>query len=263
LAQPFLDTSPSSTRSLGVSGAIVIFFSYLLAKNITYYIVLAIAGLIIGFTNSGSASDEVNGFNNLIFMFGTLVSLIMAGIVIFFLVVFFEGKRDWGDLNAGIGFSVGGVPSILTGILLGGLFGLGLLTILQSMFPPDTGLPMGNFGNMLNSSGLVFLAWVFILTVCFPFLEEFLFRGVLYAGIARSWNSLLAGIIVTTLFMLLHLQRVTLYPPATLAIFILAISTLSLRILTKSIGPAISFHSTYNLSIISAISYQKWGIETG
>jgi membrane protease YdiL (CAAX protease family) len=82
-----------------------------------------------------------------------------------------------------------------------------------------------------------------------PPIEDFLFRGVLYAGFEKTWGRTISVLLVTVTFVLLHLPETRSYWPALVAIAIMALALAAFRIRSGSIGPAIMLHAYYNLGL--------------
>ena len=70
-----------------------------------------------------------------------------------------------------------------------------------------------------------------------PPVEEFLFRGLLFKGFSESWGLTAGGIVVSALFVLLHIPETWHYWPANFAVAALAAATLITRRLTGSLFP--------------------------
>jgi membrane protease YdiL (CAAX protease family) len=99
---------------------------------------------------------------------------------------------------------------------------------------------------MLNAPFIPQLFWIILFVVIAPFIEECLFRGILYAGFSQTWGPLLGGIIVTGMYVALHFPKIYIYPPAALAILCLGLATLWLRLRTQALTSGIVCHMTYN-----------------
>jgi membrane protease YdiL (CAAX protease family) len=98
--------------------------------------------------------------------------------------------------------------------------------------------------------GVTRLAWAFLALVFAPIVEEFFFRGLLFAGFAHSWGNRVGALIVTVLFIVMHLFETFRYWPATVTVSLLAVGTLAARRFSGSLAPAITFHAGYNLVVV-------------
>jgi membrane protease YdiL (CAAX protease family) len=83
--------------------------------------------------------------------------------------------------------------------------------------------------------------------------EEFVFRGVMWTGLSRSWNPWLAAIVVTLVFVALHLPETMGYPPALVGIGVMGLTALAMRVQSGSIVPAMFLHAAYNGMIVAAV----------
>jgi uncharacterized protein len=84
-----------------------------------------------------------------------------------------------------------------------------------------------------------------------PVIEELLFRGLLFKGFSASWGVKTAGVVVTVLFVVLHLFETINYWPATVAVTTMAIGTLLARIRTGSLIPSVAMHFAYNAAVVT------------
>lgn len=82
-----------------------------------------------------------------------------------------------------------------------------------------------------------------------PPIEEFVFRGALYGGLARRHGPRWAAVIVTVLFVLLHAHLLFSAWQGLIAIALLGVITVRFRMRTGSILPALAAHACYNALI--------------
>ena len=86
-----------------------------------------------------------------------------------------------------------------------------------------------------------------------PPIEELLFRGLMLRGLMASWGVTAAGVVVTTLFFVLHLFEAVRYWPAMVAILTLSVATLGVRLRTGSVVAATAVHAAYNAALAVAV----------
>jgi membrane protease YdiL (CAAX protease family) len=134
-------------------------------------------------------------------------------------------------------------------------FGLGLVTAvifsaIVAPFAHSLHPKLGPITSMGLTRGAAQLAWISLALFFAPAPEELLFRGVMYGGFRRSFGSAKAAILVTGIFVLLHITEWSRFPPAVLGITGLGLLTLWLRLRTSAIGPAIAAHLGYNGIIV-------------
>lgn len=114
--------------------------------------------------------------------------------------------------------------------------------------PPDPDKLNGPLSKLLAAPGLPRLA-VTLLAVCgAPLVEEFLFRGALFAALSKSWNVPLAGTITTLVFVALHAADKLGWWPGFLVVGLLGALLLLLRIRYRSLWPGMLAHFLYNSS---------------
>jgi hypothetical protein len=112
---------------------------------------------------------------------------------------------------------------------------------------------------MAMTPGFPRVLWMLAVLAVAPFIEELLFRGVLYGGYRRSFGPAGAAVLSTFIFWLLHITESIHFLPAMLAIAVLALLALWFRLRSAAIGPAIAVHLGYNamlalLVILSAVA---------
>jgi membrane protease YdiL (CAAX protease family) len=95
--------------------------------------------------------------------------------------------------------------------------------------------------------------WAILAIGVAPPTEELLFRGVLYAGFARSWGARAAAVVTTALFVALHAPEIRGYWPGWMVIASLGALALRARLRTGSLAPAIALHVGYNLALVVVI----------
>lgn len=99
-----------------------------------------------------------------------------------------------------------------------------------------------------------YMACQFLAIIVAPPLEEFLFRGVLFSGMARSLGPTIAALLVTAVFVVIHLPETIHYWPSAVAVLLLGATVRLMRIRSESLGPAITLHLAYNLVLVVTIS---------
>lgn len=109
---------------------------------------------------------------------------------------------------------------------------------------------MGILSQLASAGGLARAVWAFAGVVLGPPVEEFLFRGVLFSGLARSWGRVAAVVGTTVIFALLHLPEVGVYWPAAVSVTLLGLVTAIMRDRTGRIVPCIATHCAYNLTMV-------------
>ncbi len=136
--------------------------------------------------------------------------------------------------------------------------GLGFAMQLASNYLPiPKELPVDSFFQNAPDAWMVALFGVFIAPIC----EEIAFRGFLYPSL-RPWTGrILAAILTSIPFTLLHAQQVgRAWGPLSL-VFIVSLVLVWVRERTNSVACSALVHACYNLSIFAAIFYASGGFQ--
>lgn len=99
---------------------------------------------------------------------------------------------------------------------------------------------------ILKSSRLAVYIVAFVATFTAPFVEEVVYRGVLYSAFQRTLGVTAAFLLVTFLFAIVHVPQ---YYPSYSTIFLLVILSLiltSIRVKTNNLLPCIILHTLFN-----------------
>jgi CAAX protease family protein len=116
-------------------------------------------------------------------------------------------------------------------------------------FPPpdDVSNPMLRF----IAYGRWAVALLFVMAVIMaPFLEEAMFRGLLYPALRRRLSFVPAALLVTALFAGLHLMQTGGYLPAVVAIALVGYLLAWLREVSGSLWPSVIFHMGFNFTAL-------------
>jgi membrane protease YdiL (CAAX protease family) len=123
-----------------------------------------------------------------------------------------------------------------------------LVMLLYHFVPPDfkklQNLPMEK---LFSGSGLSLLPLLLVVVFIGPVLEEFVFRGIAFAGLATRLGPLWAGIITTLAFMAAHAPEKIHYLPGFIDVGLVAATAAYLRVKCRSIRPGILLHILYNV----------------
>jgi membrane protease YdiL (CAAX protease family) len=120
--------------------------------------------------------------------------------------------------------------------------------LMFDLFPPDLDKLTGPTSKMLAAPGLPRFTVMFLAMVGAPLMEEFTFRGALFASLARRWSVPLAGTITTLIYVALHAPDKLGWWPGFVAVGFLGALLLLLRLRYKSLWPGILAHCLYNSS---------------
>jgi membrane protease YdiL (CAAX protease family) len=97
-------------------------------------------------------------------------------------------------------------------------------------------------------------AGMLLLVVCIaPPLEEFVFRGGVFAALATRFSPLIAGIVTTLVFVAVHAPEKIYYPPGFIDVGLMAAAAAWMRVKFGSIRPGILLHVLYNAGLLVAV----------
>jgi membrane protease YdiL (CAAX protease family) len=136
--------------------------------------------------------------------------------------------------------------------------GLGLVVafVVMGAMLPVRPTDLGPLARAASAGGGARFFWAALAIGVAPPVEELVFRGALYAGLARSWGPSWAALATTAIFVALHATEVGAYWPAWMAIATLGALALRARLVTGSLLPAIALHATYNLGLVLMVYAQ-------
>lgn len=241
-------------RTFGAKRAALILGASVFVQFLVGFVVGMVVGIYHGYQNAAhhlhldAHEISVRVQKDILLPIGVL-SIILGAWVVYQMV-----RRDFpGSIRDGAFEALGGVRSSTRDIFVSALVGVALtlttLFIVIPLFPPDSHSYMGPMSAAAGASPVGRYFWIFIAVLLAPPSEEFLFRGVLYAGFSRSWGSLRAAICVSVIFVSLHLFEVIGYLPALFGISGLAIGTMIVRQRTGSLIAPMAMHIAYNLTL--------------
>lgn len=239
-----------TNKFFGARAALTIFACYVIAK-------LAVESFVMvaSYYYSDTAEFYRIGTENISLQTFNTVFIMILGALVSFVVVFELMKPYFpGSIKLGAYAPLGWVGCSATwcwgaagfGVLLSLFYSL----IMVSNFPPSDGYTPGSVSSALNTMGWVKLSIAFSVIVLAPIVEEFLYRGVLYTGFAKSFGKIISGFLVTILFVSMHLTQYGDYWVALLAIASVSVATLIVRELKGSLVPAIFLHSGANFASV-------------
>ena len=178
-----------------------------------------------------------------------VVGVLLGGIVLLSLTRYFLPSCPRGGFPEDLGWRSGSWRDLHFGLAGGALLGLGYLVLAEFLAPTRPEDLGGTLAQMASTPGLPRVYWLILVLALAPPFEEFLFRGVLLSGLRRSWGLPAASILVTVLFVAVHLPGTFHYWPAIVAIASVGILALVIRLRTQSLVPAVAVHFAYNLII--------------
>ena len=246
----FTMNETASTPAFGARRALGVFFAYIGVQLALGIAVGTVAGLTHGaLLGRGRLPPEVLGN---VLLWGAAVGLVGAGAVTVWMAWRFAG-RSFAKLRE-IGWIAAGTREKTIGAAFGVACALVFLAAF-SAFPPPPDFRPGPMRSAVEHGGRAALwAWTLLAVAVAPPVEEFVFRGVLWTGLRASWGPAIAAVVVTVLFVVLHLVETWRYPPALMAIGAMGLAALFVRVRYGSLVPAMCLHAAYN-GVIASLSF--------
>jgi uncharacterized protein len=183
-----------------------------------------------------------------------LVPTLAAGVAVFLLGRVWARAAFRESGRAGLGWRRVPAVVIRTSAVAGAgsavLFLLFVVTVLRGRADVAPGPTLA----LALSSPRALASFAVVAVVRAPPIEELLFRGFLLTGFSASFGRPRAALLVSVVFVLIHLPEAKHFPPAFLGIGLLALLTVWLRIRTGSLLPAIAAHAGYNAVIVTLVA---------
>jgi membrane protease YdiL (CAAX protease family) len=133
-----------------------------------------------------------------------------------------------------------------------------LVMALYHFIPPDVSrlqdLPMEK---LFEGSTLSMLPLMIVAMLLAPALEEIVFRGFAFGGLAARLGPVWAGIITTLVFMAAHAPEKIHYLPGFIDVGLMAGAAVLLRLKFRSIKPGILLHIVYNIGSVLTASWMS------
>ncbi|HLX22348.1 MAG TPA: type II CAAX endopeptidase family protein [Usitatibacter sp.] len=233
---------PATLKPLGARLAILLFVGFVVVQVVAGFAIGIWVGVWKAIT-SGVVTAPSKDLVLLTAMWGAVVGSIASGIFLLLAV-----RRRFPELGWNRG-GAGTVPAAVgVGIVLAGL----VLALITAIPPAHS----RNFGMLVQASmsrGAALYLWAFLGIVLAPLLEELMFRGILWTGFSHSFDARIAAVLTTGLFVAMHLPETGRYWPAILGVTLLGAATLSARVWSRSLAPAIALHLSYNVVICGTV----------
>lgn len=245
---PDISKNPSEKPfgQLNAWKALLVFLAYIILLDVGQ----AIFGFAIGFFE-GITKTHLGNSIQVLRILSIAFGISLATVTAITLSWFFEKDLFRGEQETKIGWSWGPWVYLKIG-LAGGTLLAGGVMLISTLLPIEPNVNPSHFG-LLSTEGISRIIRMILMIICAPIAEELLFRGIMFYGISRSWGQTTGIILVTLLFAILHITKIAAYWPAFFALIFLGASTIYLRIRSKSLGPSIALHSSYNLIIAISV----------
>ena len=188
-----------------------------------------------------SDSNELAKFatNDMVAIIIQLLAILPAHLLTIVVAWFIVTRRKF-DFREMLGWQSGGFRWWHYLIILGLFFVTA--AVVGSFFPEKE----NELIRILRSSRAAVFAVAFVATVTAPFVEEVIYRGVLYSAFQRTFGTAAGFILVTLLFALVHVPQ---YWPSFSTIFLLTLLSViltSVRLYSNNLWPCIVLHTIFN-----------------
>lgn len=254
-AQDMAELASTEANGFGAKRAIVAFLAGLVAQVVTTLLLAMIIGMCLGVMAAAQGgkppdpqviSAEVQ---KTFLMPFAIVSVVVGAYVVLRVVRPCFPSAMASGATASLGWCHCNRKMFWRSVAVG--VAISLITLASSsVFPPPDGQLTGPLATASATVGWQRFAWAVLVVLVAPPTEEFIFRGVLYGGFSKSWGKAAATIVVTLLFVAMHLTEAKSYWPALTGISLLAVGTLVARRASGSLLPAIALHAAYNTSLV-------------
>lgn len=248
---PAVPAEPRPPTRFNAVHALILLLEYIAAQ----YAGSVAAGLgfdvYIGATRGASSvSAAPDSLGPLIVAYGAIVG-VPLGVLVVVLQTRYWARSLLRDGSArGIGWTRSTTPAGLPVAATAGLVLAALVSLVMAWMPPNPETLDGPLAELAQGALFARLVLVALAVLVAPVIEEFLFRGAMFAAIARSWG-IVASVSLTTLaFVAIHLPDKLHYWPGLAAVALLALTNCALRLRHRSLAPAIACHFVYNLGLL-------------
>jgi membrane protease YdiL (CAAX protease family) len=159
-------------------------------------------------------------------------------------------SRAWGQsFAAGVYWNFSTARKQAGRLLLAGMLLAVGIQLLSNYLPVPKELPVDSFFRKPLDAWMVALFG----TLIAPAFEELAFRGFLYPALRRWTGALLAAVLSSIPFALLHAQQLAHAAAPISMVFLVSLVLTAVRQRTGSVAASALVHATYNLSIFLAV----------
>jgi membrane protease YdiL (CAAX protease family) len=239
----------------GARKATAAFLAYVFAQfSVGFAVALGVASALISMgvrADDPALGDGVQRFGEIPMVLGST----LAGAAVAIAAALLWGRHLFGRRGLeGIGWQPASLRSAAAAAAAG--LALGAVWVAAASFTsPVAGGAEGPLASMAARPGASRAVWYVVVLLLAPPVEEFFFRGFLLAGFVKRWGTAAGSVIVTALFVAMHLGETIHFAPAAVAITALAVATLLARIASGSLVPPVIIHFAYNLTIATAVTF--------
>lgn len=159
-------------------------------------------------------------------------------------------SRAWDrTFSEGICWNLPAASKHLARLIVAGVALAGIIQLASTYLPVPKELPVDAFFRTPYDAWMVAIFGTFIA----PAFEELAFRGFLYPALRRWTGIMLAAILTSIPFALLHAQQLAHAASPLVLVFIVSLVLTAIRQRTGSVAASALVHATYNLSIFVVV----------
>lgn len=246
-APPSVPEDPAPWR---LKGAIIVTALSLIGQIVLFILIGGAASLVIALLEPGILDHPAEMQDAVILIsvapVALLSSLLTVGLVYVSITAiyrrpFFASLR----LSRPSGPSLAGYTALGYGVAVA-------YVAVSSLFPmPETSEPEGVLSKLAQSGTTGHIIWAVMALGLAPVAEEILFRGYAYLGARQKLGPVWAGVLVTSLFVPLHMGETGTYWPALAGIATLSTILILVIERTGNLSYCIACHLGYNAALAS------------
>jgi len=246
------ETDQRNADTVGAGKAILITLVYYLAQFIVVFVVGIIAVGYYKATGGGLTPAMTVQIQKSVTLPAALLGLVAAGLAVLLITRQVLRRSGLQGGLASLGWRSARSREVVVGLCAGVALAVFYLFLLTRIFPPAPVQKWGPMATAVTIGSWQRALWA-MMALLAPPIEEFVFRGVLWSGLRRSFGAAAAGLLVTALFVGSHSTEALNYWPAWLPIAALGVGTVSLRAQTGSLVPPLAAHAAYNVCLVSMV----------
>jgi membrane protease YdiL (CAAX protease family) len=200
----------------------------------------------VDFQDEAGLAEAMQPFLLEYLAYGMVPIMVGCGLVVWWLTVVTAADVIRNGEPTGVGWTGFSLSGVLTGMFLGAAVCVAFIVASATLFADFQPTTQGQLAEMGSGGGIRKILWGVVAVCCAPLVEEYLFRGIMLAGLSRSFGVPAAAVICTVVFVALHVPELIHYWPGFFGVGGMAVVAMWMRIRTKSLGPAIGVHLGYN-----------------
>lgn len=262
-ARDITGLSAAETRAFNAKEAVITFLIWVITKNVTASLCNLVIGLCLVVINVAQGGEPLTREAIVEWQKTLLMPVNIASVLISTCIVF-QMVRSYfpGDISSGA-FTTLGIRSCRRNAYWYALIAAAVIFVLSIasslVFPHVENTTKSSLlANVVVAGGWQLFALALHAILIAPVAEEFIFRGVLYSGLEKSWGTVRAALVVTTLFVAVHLLQTGLNWPALIGISLMAMGTVAMRIASGSLLPGMMLHAIYNAIIVIIMALREF-----